>query len=105
MKLGIVLLVEIILFWALLYCGAIIDKSITMVAGDPQDTSMLTDIATVCLQVVLITLISINLRPFVLKHIVRSTSPYVWCVGLLYGFALLLPQDKFKDRVKTITKL
>ena len=105
MKLGLLIGLEVILFWTLLYTGAILENLVTRIAGDPEDTSVSMDVVIVCLQIVLMTFISINLRPFVLKNIVQTTLPQVHGAGLLYGFALLLPQYKFKDRIKTITKL
>ena len=100
MKLPTIILVEIVLFWFLLYSGILLDKAMP----DPKRNAYMENMMLVNVQIVLITLVSIYGRPFVLSQL-GTTSSKVYGVGLLYAYALLLGQNKFKVRVNELTKL
>lgn len=92
-----VIFFELCIFWALYFGGLGIEKLMNKIFPKKDKTS---NIIVMNIQIILITLVSVIGRPIVMQQL--GGKPDVNGTGILYAYALLLGQKKFKERTAKI---
>ena len=92
------IVIDIVLFWALVLAGGGIDK--LMDSLYPDTDNKLHSLIVLNIQILLVTTASVIGRPFIIDKL--GGSPKLQGMGALYGFAILLNQSNFKARASSI---